>query len=151
MLVLGPFPGSIQALTAIRCAFSNSYLKFVQRPGRTSATTLARTSELGGEPNGWPQVYLLAHVEDDIGEATVSGALEAAGITGRQAGQVRLHRVLFCGTLEGKVSLVRQLEPDMHVDGESRTVRHAHRCSTAAPDLRAGCAMPASPCSWPQL
>jgi len=73
------------------------------------------------------EVYLLAHVEDDIGEATVSGALEAAGITGRQAGQVRLHRVLFCGTLEGKVSLVRQLEPDMHVDGESRTVHDLQR------------------------
>ena len=32
------------------------------------------------------------------------------------------HRLLFCSTLEGKVSIVRQLEPELHIDGDSGTV-----------------------------
>lgn len=67
-------------------------------------------------------LYLIAHVGDDIGEATVRGALESVGIIGQQAGQVKPHRVLFCATLDGKMSLVRQLEPDLHIDGHSKTV-----------------------------
>lgn len=38
------------------------------------------------------QVYLLAHVEDDIGEAVVRGALEHAGLVGPAAGQLPPHR-----------------------------------------------------------
>ncbi len=34
-------------------------------------------------------VYLIAHVADDLGEATVRGALEAGGVTGNAPGQVR--------------------------------------------------------------
>ena len=41
------------------------------------------------------------------------------------AGQVPAHRVLFCSTLEGKVSIVRQLEPELHIDGHHQTV-HRH-------------------------
>ncbi len=33
-------------------------------------------------------VYILAHVTDDIGEATVRGALEAGGLIGSSTGQV---------------------------------------------------------------
>ena len=33
------------------------------------------------------------------------------------------HRLLFCSTLEGKVSIVRQLEPELHIDGDPSTVR----------------------------
>ena len=68
-------------------------------------------------------VYVLAHVIDDIGEATVRGALEAGALVGPAAGQIPPHRVLFCSTLDGKVSIVRQLEPDLHVDGHPQTVR----------------------------
>ena len=68
-------------------------------------------------------VYLMTHVIDDVGEATVRGALEDAGLIGHNAGQIKPHRVLFCSTLEGKVSIVRQLEPDLHIDGHSTTVR----------------------------
>lgn len=178
-------------------------------------------------------LYLMCHVADDIGEAVVRGALEHAGVTGSQRGQVKPHRrvvaellvmcvfqsfmgrfdlqsdrqparggskphrragaccgsqdvpllllpkgrhrqpagagraaqasrgaprgvmcrvaaqvlhsclavcllklapcappllhgrrcrVLFCGTLEGKVPLVRQLEPELHIDGSEKTV-----------------------------
>lgn len=48
-------------------------------------------------------VYLLAHVEDDVGEAVVAGALEAAGLLGAGAGQVAPHHLLCCSTLDGKV------------------------------------------------
>lgn len=68
-------------------------------------------------------VYILAHVIDDLGEATVRGALEAGGLVGPSAGHVPPHRVLFCSTLEGKVSIVRQLEPALHIDGHPQTVR----------------------------
>ncbi len=68
-------------------------------------------------------VYVLAHVIDDIGEATVRGALEAGGLVGPSVGQIPPHRVLFCSTLEGKVSIVRQLEPELHIDGHPQTVR----------------------------
>ena len=67
-------------------------------------------------------VYLMTHVIDDVGEATVRGALEDAGLIGLDAGQIKPHRVLFCSTLEGKVSIVRQLEPDLHIDGHPTTV-----------------------------
>lgn len=67
-------------------------------------------------------VYVLAHVSDDIGEATVRGALEAGGLVGAQQGQVPPHRLLFCSTLEGKESIVRQLEPELHIDGHQLTV-----------------------------
>lgn len=68
-------------------------------------------------------VYVLAHVVDDVGEATVRGALEAGGLVGSAAGQIPGHRVLFCSTVEGKVSIVRQLEPELHIDGHPHTVR----------------------------
>lgn len=31
-------------------------------------------------------------------------------------------RLLFCSTLEGKVAIVRQLEPDLHVESAASTV-----------------------------
>ena len=37
-------------------------------------------------------VYVIAHVVDDIGEATVRGALEAHGLIGSARGQVPAHR-----------------------------------------------------------
>ena len=41
----------------------------------------------------------------------------------RWLAQIPAHRLLFCSTLEGKTSIVRQLEPDLHVDGHPHTVR----------------------------
>lgn len=52
----------------------------------------------------------------------MQGALEDAGLIGSGPGQIKAHRLLFCSTLEGKVSIVRQLEPDLHIDGHARTV-----------------------------
>ncbi|GIL56132.1 hypothetical protein Vafri_11577 [Volvox africanus] len=67
-------------------------------------------------------VYLIAHVEDDVGEAVVTGALEAAGVLGNGPGQIRQHHLLCCSTLDGKVPIVRQLEPELHVDGHSGSI-----------------------------
>ncbi len=67
-------------------------------------------------------VYIIAHVSDDVGAAAVAGALDAAGALGHDRGQLPRNRLLFCSTLEGKVALVRQIEPDLHVDAASRTV-----------------------------
>ena len=36
--------------------------------------------------------------------------------------QVPPHRLLFCSTAEGKVAIVRQLEPELHIDGSHNTV-----------------------------
>ena len=76
-------------------------------------------------------LYLITHVVDDVGEATVQGALEDAGLIGFAPGQIKPHRMLFCSTLEGKVSIVRQLEPDLHIDGHPNTVRLPSRFFTA--------------------
>lgn len=76
------------------------------------AREIARASDL----------FLVAHVPDDVGAALVAGALEAAGLLGNAAGQVPPQRLLLCGTTDGKVSIVRQLEPDLHVDASARTV-----------------------------
>jgi len=37
-------------------------------------------------------VYVITHVEDDVGEATVRGALEAVGLVGSRPGQIPPHR-----------------------------------------------------------
>ncbi|KAK9824912.1 hypothetical protein WJX74_005715 [Apatococcus lobatus] len=72
-------------------------------------------------------VFILAQVEDEIGEATVRCALEEAELLGLKQGQVKPHRLLFCSTLEGKVSMVRQLEPGLHVDAAAATIESLQR------------------------
>ncbi|KAL6782272.1 hypothetical protein ACKKBG_A06185 [Auxenochlorella protothecoides x Auxenochlorella symbiontica] len=72
-------------------------------------------------------LYALAHVASDVGEATVRGALEHAGLLGPNHGQLPPHRLLFCGTREGKASMVRQLEPQLHIDADAETVRQLQR------------------------
>jgi hypothetical protein len=91
---------------------------------RPSAADVLR--EVCRLPNA--DVFLIAHVADDVGQAVVSGALEAAGLVGPKAnGQVPVQRVLFCSTLDGKISMVRQLEPELHIDGHAATVEALKR------------------------
>lgn len=66
--------------------------------------------------------YIITQVQDDVGQAVLTGSLEAAGLIGSQPGQLRPHHLLFCSTLDGKVSIVRQLEPDLHIDGSAKTI-----------------------------
>ncbi|KAL0041136.1 hypothetical protein WJX77_006003 [Trebouxia sp. C0004] len=72
-------------------------------------------------------VFLITHVIDDVGESTVRGALEDVGLVGASEGQIKPHRLVFCSTLEGKVSIVRQLEPELHIDGHPATVEDLKR------------------------
>lgn len=69
-----------------------------------------------------PDVYLICQVADDIGEAAVRGALEHSRLLGPGSDQIRPQRLLFCETEVGKMSLVRQLEPKVHIDGQHSTV-----------------------------
>jgi hypothetical protein len=71
--------------------------------------------------------YLLAHVPDDIGQAVVAGAMEAAGLLGKGTNQLPPHKLLFCSTLEGKASIVRQIEPELHIDAQSVTIEDLKR------------------------
>ncbi|KAG7668661.1 hypothetical protein KSW81_005420 [Nannochloris sp. 'desiccata'] len=72
-------------------------------------------------------VYILCQVSDDIGEAAVRAALEFSGLMGSNQGQIQSQRFLFCETLVGKMSLVRQIEPEVHIDGDSSTVEQLKR------------------------
>ncbi|KXZ43707.1 hypothetical protein GPECTOR_82g241 [Gonium pectorale] len=92
-----------------------------------SATVRPDAGELLRELAMLTDVYLIAHVADDVGEALATGALEAAGLLGSGPGQVRPHHVLCCSTLEGKVPIVRQLEPDLHIDGHAASVDELKR------------------------
>lgn len=68
-------------------------------------------------------VFLLCHVDDDIGEAVVIGALEHCGLVGESKhDQIPAHRVLFCGSSRSKVSMVRQLEPQLHIEADDSIV-----------------------------
>lgn len=43
-------------------------------------------------------------------------------VVGPKSGQIPPHRVLACETEVGKTSIVRQLEPEVHIDGSIETV-----------------------------
>ncbi|KAK2080938.1 hypothetical protein QBZ16_000792 [Prototheca wickerhamii] len=91
-------------------------------------------------------VYLLAHVASDVGEAVVRGALEAEGLLGAGPGQVSPHRLLLCGTQIGKVSVVRQLEPELHIDADAETVAELQRFIPRLALVGAGRSAP-----WPNV
>jgi len=86
------------------------------------AALLPAAAELLAELARAADVYLITQVADDVGQAAVTGALEAAGLLGGGPGQVPPQRSLFCSTLDGKTAVVRQLEPDLHVDASATTV-----------------------------
>jgi len=72
-------------------------------------------------------VYILAHVKSDVGEAVVRAALETSNVLGPGIRQLPPHRLIFCEKLKGKVSLVRQIEPQLHIDGSSETLEELQR------------------------
>ena len=69
------------------------------------------------------QVFIIVQVTDDIGECAVKGALEDCEISS----VIQAHRILFCSTLEGIVAIVRQLEPDVHIDACISTAEELSR------------------------
>jgi hypothetical protein len=69
------------------------------------------------------QVFVIVQVTDDIGECAVKGALE----DGEISSAIQAHRILFCSTMEGVVAIVRQLEPDVHIDACISTAEELSR------------------------
>ncbi len=92
-----------------------------------AATVRPEAVEVLQEMSRISDVYLIAQVDDDVGQAVVTGALESAGLLGSGPGQVKAHHVLCCSTLEGKVPIVRQLEPDLHMDAHTASVEELKR------------------------
>lgn len=68
-----------------------------------------------------------AQVQDDLEQAVAAASLEAGSVVGSQPGQVPPHRLLFCSTLEGKVAIVRQIEPDVHFESHQGTAESLAR------------------------
>eukprot|EP00168_Porphyra_purpurea_P011589 TRINITY_DN2945_c0_g1_i5.p1 TRINITY_DN2945_c0_g1~~TRINITY_DN2945_c0_g1_i5.p1 ORF type:complete len:262 (+),score=34.41 TRINITY_DN2945_c0_g1_i5:818-1603(+) len=59
------------------------------------------------------ELYLLTRVSSDEGETEVVSALVDSGVI---AAGMNVHKALFCETVEGRVSMVRQLEPQLALD-----------------------------------
>ncbi|KAL1832711.1 hypothetical protein ACET3Z_002362 [Daucus carota] len=59
-------------------------------------------------------IYLMEMILDDDSEEKVLSALEKSGLLG--PGGLMKEKVLFCSTGNGRLSFVRQLEPDWHID-----------------------------------
>ncbi|KAK9838189.1 hypothetical protein WJX81_007822 [Elliptochloris bilobata] len=123
---------------AVRAALAGVKVVTLSAPGvlleewdaaalQDAATLRPEAAAVAREVARAARVYVIAHVADDVGEATVRGACEAGGLVGDAHYQVPAHRLLFCSTLEGKVSMVRQLEPELHIDGDPQTVEDLKR------------------------
>lgn len=98
-----PPPHSGDGATA-GASSSSAPLRLMVRPEIAPALSqLASTVEL----------YLLTRVSSDEGEAEVVSALVDAGVV---AAGMNVHKALFCETVEGRVSMVRQLEPQLALD-----------------------------------
>lgn len=74
---------------------------------------LARSAEL----------YLITRVDTDEEEAGVIRALREAGLVGDSAAESNKAAALFCSSIVGQTSMVRQLEPSVHIDGSVESLR----------------------------
>jgi len=85
------------------------------------------------------ELYVIVRVhgtDSDDCENRVSGAFAKAGVSGFDA-----RKLLFCDTTEGRVSMVREIDPDLHIDevesvvaNLQRFIRHVACVSAAAPE-----------------
>jgi hypothetical protein len=71
------------------------------------------------------KVFLVCEVDDDIGEAVVLDSLEHAGLIGDE--MIPRHRLVFCSCSHSKVSIIRQLEPSIYVDGNKEVCSELSR------------------------
>ncbi|KAJ4792237.1 hypothetical protein LUZ62_043483 [Rhynchospora pubera] len=70
-------------------------------------------------------VYLMERILDDESGERVLSALSEAGVF--TSGGLMKEKVLFCGTENGRISFVRQLEPDWHIDSNSEIIQQLAR------------------------
>lgn len=80
---------------------------------QNQATVRSSVLEVLSEITKYSDLYLMETVLDDESEMRVLTALENAGVF--TSGLVK-DKVLFCSTENGRMSFVRQLEPDWHID-----------------------------------
>ncbi|KAI3502274.1 hypothetical protein L1887_30307 [Cichorium endivia] len=80
---------------------------------QNQATVKSSILEVLLEITKYSDLYLMETVLDDESEMRVLTALENAGVF--TSGLVK-DKVLFCSTENGRMSFVRQLEPDWHID-----------------------------------
>ncbi|GMH12052.1 hypothetical protein Nepgr_013893 [Nepenthes gracilis] len=78
------------------------------------ATVRSSVLEVLLEITKYCDLYLMERILDDESEKRVLLALEDAGIF--TSGGLIKDKVLFCSTENGRMSFVRQLEPDWHID-----------------------------------
>lgn len=69
-------------------------------------------------------LYIIVHIANDASEIAVKDALRNAGIY--SAGMDE-RKTLFCETVNGRVSMVRQLEPHLHIDPNPDIVTNLQR------------------------
>lgn len=67
---------------------------------------------------GGVRIVVIAQVKSAVGETAVEAAMEEAGLIGFNSNQLPPHRLLKCFTKGGKESMVRQLEPDVHLEAD---------------------------------
>ncbi|XP_078175842.1 peroxin 22 isoform X1 [Carex rostrata] len=70
-------------------------------------------------------VYLMERILDDESGEKVLSALSDAGVF--TSGGLMKEKVLFCSTENGRMSFVRQLEPDWHIDSNPEIVQQLAR------------------------
>uniref|UniRef100_A0A7S2FF64 Uncharacterized protein n=1 Tax=Pycnococcus provasolii TaxID=41880 RepID=A0A7S2FF64_9CHLO len=89
------------------------------------------------------ELFLITHVDSDAAQESAQKSLKSSGISGTA---IPPHRCLFCDTDVGRTALVRQLEPDVHVDAGLASVtelarflpRVAHVVSTGSTSSTVG-------------
>eukprot|EP00189_Rhodosorus_marinus_P012385 CAMPEP_0184745874 /NCGR_PEP_ID=MMETSP0315-20130426/8529_1 /TAXON_ID=101924 /ORGANISM="Rhodosorus marinus, Strain UTEX LB 2760" /LENGTH=228 /DNA_ID=CAMNT_0027218245 /DNA_START=35 /DNA_END=721 /DNA_ORIENTATION=+ len=69
-------------------------------------------------------LYLIVYVEDDEAETMVRKALEEAELY--ECG-LNPYKVVFCETIPGRISAVRQIEPQLHVDSDRDVISDLSR------------------------
>ncbi|KAM0952313.1 putative peroxisome biogenesis protein [Dioscorea sansibarensis] len=90
-----------------------------------SVTVKASVLEILLEMTKFCDLYLMERILDDESEVKVVSALNDAGIF--TSGSFVSDKVLFCSTDNGRVSFVRQLEPDWHIDTDFEIVSQLAR------------------------
>ncbi|XAR55406.1 hypothetical protein NMG60_11035467 [Bertholletia excelsa] len=89
------------------------------------ATVRSSVLEVLLEITKFCDLYLMERVLDDESEKKVLLALEDAGVF--TSGGLVKDKVLFCSTENGRISFVRQLEPDWHIDSNFEIVSQLAR------------------------
>eukprot|EP00184_Porphyridium_aerugineum_P005594 CAMPEP_0184695086 /NCGR_PEP_ID=MMETSP0313-20130426/2831_1 /TAXON_ID=2792 /ORGANISM="Porphyridium aerugineum, Strain SAG 1380-2" /LENGTH=362 /DNA_ID=CAMNT_0027153479 /DNA_START=50 /DNA_END=1138 /DNA_ORIENTATION=- len=72
-------------------------------------------------------LYLIIRVDDDTTEQEVLQSLQEIDLFKPSVGNMKKCKVLFCSTLLGRVSIVRQLEPQLHLDSNPEVVNGLYR------------------------